>query len=128
MSSPKFELAKRNNPGLADLLDRLMSYVDRQIESGQNFFVPKLAAAALGLNDGEAYVLLEILAKAGVLRRVFNVYCRPNGVLIATVHSEDELKEVPHCDECDRDHEPQDLRLEVAFEVAPKDDRIRKAA
>jgi hypothetical protein len=128
MSSPKFELAKRNNPRLADLLDRLMAYIDRQTENGQNFFLPKLAAASLGLNDGEAYVLLETLAQSGVLRRVFNVYCGPSGELLTTVHSEDELNEVPHCDECDRDHDLRDLRLELAFELAPEDDRIRKAA
>lgn len=128
MLSPKLELAKRDNPGLADLLDQLVSYIDIQFEKGQDFFLPKLAAAALSLNDGEAYVLLEVLVKAGVLQRTFNVYCRSSGGLLTTVHSEDELKEVPHCDECDCDHELQDLRLEVAFELAQENHQIRKAA
>jgi hypothetical protein len=128
MSSPKFERAKRENPELADLLDRLMSYITRQVENGQHFLLPKLAAAALGLNDGEAYVLLEILAKAGVLQRAFNVYCRKNGELLATVHSEQELNDIPHCDVCDRDHEVEELRLEIAFELAPQDHEVRQAA
>ncbi len=128
MSSPKFELAKRNNPALADLLDRLMSYVDAQTQNGQGFLLPKLAAAALKLNDGEAYVLLEALAQTGVLRRVFNVYCKESGDLLATVHSEDELKEVPYCDECDREHQPNDLKLELAFELDQENGRSRKAA
>ncbi len=127
MSSLKFERAKRDNPGLADLLDRLMTYIDRQKQNGQSFFLPKLAAAELGLNDGEAYVLLEVLARAGVLARAFNVYCKKNGELLATVSSEGDLKEVPHCDECDIDHEPGELRLELAFEL-PSDNNLRKAA
>jgi hypothetical protein len=125
MLSPKLELVKRKNPKLADLLDRLMSYIDIQIKNGQSFFLPKLAAAALGLNDGEAYVLLGTLAKAGVLRQVFNVYCKPGGELLATARSEEELKNVSYCDQCDRDHPPEDLRLEVAFE---KEDHVWKAA
>lgn len=113
---PKFELAKEQHPALASELDRLKGYLTRQSERGELFFLPKLAAAALGLNDGEAYVLLEILARTGTLQRAFNVYCKPNEVLLATVHSEDELKDIPHCDECDLDHETGELRLEIAFE------------
>lgn len=128
MSSPKFELVKRNNPALANLLDRLMSYIRDQTVHGQKFFLPKLAAASLRRNDGEAYVLLEILTKAGILRRVFNVYCTPKDELLATVCSEDELDQIAHCDECDRDHERQELRLQLAFELDQEDDGKRKAA
>jgi hypothetical protein len=104
-----------------------MTYIDRQRQNGQSFFLPKLAAADLGLNDGEAYVLLELLARAGVLQRAFNIYCKTSGELLATVSSEKELKEVPHCDECDIDHELGELRLELAFELPP-DSGVRKAA
>ena len=125
---PRFERAKQQNPALAGHLDRLMGYIRRQIENGETFFIPKLAAAALGLNDGEAYVLLELLARAGTLQRAFNVYCKQNGVLVTTVHSEAGLAHVPHCDECDLDHEPYDLRLEVAFEPAYDSEPSRRAA
>ncbi|MBB5062329.1 hypothetical protein [Granulicella mallensis] len=116
MLSRKFERAKRDNPGLSDLLDELMQYLERQQQSGQHFFLPKLAAAKLRLNDGEAYVLLEVLARAGVLTRAFNVYCKKSGALLATVSSEDKLNDIPHCDECDEDHERDGLRLELAFQ------------
>ena len=128
MSSPKFELAKRENPGLAELLDRLMSYIESQTEGKQEFILPKLAAATLGINDGEAYVLLDILAKNGVLQRAFNVYCKQTGMLLATVHSEDELSGIPHCDYCDCDHAHQELKLELAFELTHEGDESRKAA
>ncbi len=117
MSYPKLERAKQKYPRLSDLLDKLMAYIEAQRRNGQTFFLPKLAAAYLRLNDGEAYVLLEVLVSAGILKRAFNVYCRESGELLATVESEADLKHIPHCNECDLDHAPSDLRLELAFEM-----------
>jgi hypothetical protein len=118
MSSTKLESIKQRHPGLSGLLDRLSDYIRAQTASGQEYIVPKLAAAALQLNDGEAFVLLEILAEGGLLRRVFNVYCRKNNALLATADSLDALDEVAHCDFCDVDHDPSDLKVEVAFSLA----------
>ena len=68
--------------------------IQQQLNINQQFIIPKLAGAALKLNDGEAYVLLEILARAGVLDRAFNVYCKQSGMLLATVPTEDKLGRV----------------------------------
>jgi hypothetical protein len=117
MSSPKLERIKQRHPGLSTLLDRLSDYILVQTRSGQEYIVPKLAAAALHLNDGEAFVLLEVLAEGGVLRRVYNVYCRKNNALLDTVDTLDALDGVAHCDFCDVDHDPSDLKVEVAFSL-----------
>jgi hypothetical protein len=101
-------------------------YIQNQIQSGQTFVLPKLAGAALRLNDGEAFVLLEILATGGLLRRIYNLYCRKTGVLLATVDDPRQLDEIPHCDYCDEDHQLQDLKVELAF--APNDALFTKAA
>jgi len=106
---------KRNNPRIADLLDRLGAYIQNQVRSGQSYIVPKLAGAALGLNDGEAFVLLEILAAGGLLQRVYNLYCGKTGVLLATVEDPRQLDEIPHCDVCDEAHDLSSLKVEVAF-------------
>jgi hypothetical protein len=121
MSSPKFERVKQGHPGLSELLDRLGAYIRAQIASGQGYIVPKLAAAALRLNDGEAFVLLDLLAEGDVLRRVYNVYCRKENALLATVNSLDDLDKVAHCDFCDADHDPSNLKVEVAFSPANSD-------
>lgn len=115
MSSPKFERVKQSNPGIAGLLDKLVAYIEARVHAGQSFIVPKLVAAALGLNDGEAFVLLEILAANDLLRRVYNLYCRRTGVLLATVGNPEHLDDIPHCDECDDDHTLSDFKVEVAF-------------
>jgi hypothetical protein len=115
MSSPKFERVKEQHPGVSELLDRIGNYIEAQIGSGQEYIIPKLAAAGLGLNDGEAFVLLEMLAEAGILRRVYNVYCRKHNALLATVETLEALDEVSHCDYCDVDHDQSELKVEIAF-------------
>ena len=82
----------------------------------------------MGLNDGEAYVLLETLAKASVLKRAFNVYCKPSGMLLATVASADKLDQIPYCDYCDNDHDSHELQLELAFVLPREGDEARQAA
>jgi hypothetical protein len=115
MSSPKFERVRQNNPRLSGLLDRLVGYINAQLQSGQMYIIPKLAAASLHLTDGEAVVLLELLAKGDVLQRIYNVYCRENKTLLATVDSADALDDIPHCDDCDLDHDPGDLVVQIAY-------------
>lgn len=126
MSSPRFERVKQSNPRIAKLLDQLGAYIREQIQSGQSFVIPKLAAAALGLNDGEAFVLLEIFAAGGLLKRVYNLYCRNSNALLATVADPKRLDEIPHCDFCDEDHDLSSLRVEVAF--VPDDFSFTEAA
>jgi len=118
MSSPKLERIKQRNPGLAALLDRLSAYIRSQTADGQDYIIPKLAGAALHLTDGEAFVLLQKLSDGGILRRIFNVYCRKNGALLATVDRLEDLDEAAHCDFCDCTHDPSDLKVEVAFGLA----------
>jgi hypothetical protein len=127
MSFPKFERVKSQKPSLAPELDRLMSYIDGQIASGQSFIIPKLAGAALKFTDGEAFVLLETLATAGVIERAYNVYCRPNDRLLATVSTPQELDDLPYCDSCDKDHSIDELKLELAFRI-PQRRNVRSVA
>lgn len=121
MSSPKFEHVKKRHPGLSELLDRVGEYIQFQIRDRQEYLIPKLAAAALHLSDGEAFVLLDLLAKGDVLRRIYNVYCRKNNALLATVDSFEALDQLSHCDFCDAEHDASDLKVEVAFAPASSD-------
>ena len=118
MPSEKLERVKDRNRALSDLLDRMAVYVRQQISSGERFVIPKLAAAPLNINEGEAFVLLKILAEAGILQQVYNVYCRPKDLYLTTVESPDQLddiEKIPYCDDCDCQHDPQELTVEIAF-------------
>jgi hypothetical protein len=118
MSSQEFEHIKSQYPRLAPLLDRMITYIGAQTADGQEYIIPKLAAAALRLTDGEAFILLQKLAEAGVLQRVYNVYCRKNNALLATVDNLDALDGVAYCDFCGCEHDPSDLKVEIAFRPA----------
>jgi hypothetical protein len=126
MSSPKFERVKQLHPELVPLLERVRAYVRAQTAGGQAYIIPKLAAAALKLKDGESFVLLELLAQGGILRRVYNVYCRKQNVLLKTVYSLDDLDKIVQCDFCDAEHDPADFKAEIAF--APEENDLRDLA
>jgi hypothetical protein len=127
MSSRKFERVKQKNPRLSELLDQLGAYIRAQLSAGQPSIIPKLAAAALGLTEGEAFVLLELLAQGDVLQRVYNVYCRDFGTLLDTVDTPDSLDKISHCDDHDTDHDVSDLRVEIAYRPKPSGSAIMAA-
>jgi len=118
MPSPKFERVKAKYGGLSDLLDRMTAYVRHQVRSGQEFIIPKLAAAALKINEGEAFVLLKLMVVGGVLNQQYNIYCRKNDVLLESVDSLDDLDNIKYCDFCDAQHKSDELYLEIAFRPA----------
>lgn len=115
MPSPKLERVKARHREVADLLDRLAEYIARQTSSGEEFIVPKLAAAALQINEGEAFVLLKMMADEHLLKQVYNIYCKEQGTYITSVDTLNELDHVPYCDDCDAQHEPHELTVEIAF-------------
>lgn len=123
MLSPKFERVKEQHPGASQLLDGVGAYIRTQAEAGRKQIIPRLAAASLKLRDGEAFVLLEMLAKGEVLRRVYNVYCRKENALLTTVDNLRDLSEVAQCDFCNTEHDPSEFRVEIAFELANSDSR-----
>src|SRR4051812_14355639 len=115
MPSPKLERVKSQHREVSDLLQGVFEYVRHQIAEHQEFVIPKLAAAALGINEGEAFVLLEMLASGGLLKRQYNVYCRDKDILLQSVDSLEGLDNINHCDFCDVSHRPSDLYVEIAF-------------
>jgi hypothetical protein len=115
MPLPRLERVKSRHRQLAGLLDQMVAYIRKQTTDGEPFVIPKLAAAALQINAGEAYVLLKMLAVGGLLQQQYNVYCGPQGMLLGSVDSADDLDTIPFCDFCDTQHEPHELSLEIAF-------------
>ena len=115
MRLPKSEHDRAENRSLSDLLGRMAEYVRHQTAEGEVFVIPKLAAAALRLNEGEAFVLLKMMADAGQLKQQYNVYCGPQGIYLQSVDTLDELDKIDHCDFCDKQHEPHEYSVEIAF-------------
>jgi hypothetical protein len=93
----------------------MAEYIRNQLANHQEFIVPKLAAAALGIKEGEAFVLLRMMVDAGLLKQQYNVYCRDKDLYIESVDTLDGLDKVGYCDDCDTQHEPHELAAEIAF-------------
>ena len=118
MPSLKFERVKAQHRNLAELLDRMVAYVRQRTDAGATYVTPRLAAAALKISEGEAFVLLRILAEGGVLKQQYNVYCRKEDIFLQHVDSLDDLDKVKGCDFCDRSHDPREFYVEIAFRPA----------
>lgn len=123
MPYPRLELAKSKQPRLADLYDRMWAYALDRSRKGYEFVVPKLAAPVLGISNGEAFVLLEQLAEAGLFKTTYRVYCRAEGNLLATADSLEALDHVQldHCDFCNTDHGLEELIVQTEFKINTQD-------
>jgi hypothetical protein len=115
MPSPKLERVKAKHRQVADLLDRMAEYIARQTSSGEEFIIPKLAAAALQINEGEAFVLLRMMADEHLVKQIYNIYCKELRTYLGSVNSLSALDEVPYCDDCDAQHPAHELTVEIAF-------------
>jgi hypothetical protein len=93
----------------------MAEYIKRQLASRQEFIIPKLAAAALGIKEGEAFVLLKMMADGGLLQQQYNVYCRDKDLYMTSVDTLDALDKIGDCDDCDTRHEAHELVSEIAF-------------
>jgi len=120
MPFPKLERVKARHREAAGLLDSMANYVCRQMAAHEEFVIPKLAAADLGLSEGEAFVLLKMMADEDVVKQQFNVYCRTHGILLQSVDKLDGLDDIKWCDFCDRQHGPNELFVEIAFRLSEK--------
>ena len=112
MPSSRLERVKAQHGQLAGLLDQMEAYIREQSETGAPYVLPKLAAAMLGLSEGEAFVLLKVLAAGGLLEQVYNVYCGQHSALLNTISN---LERIPYCEFCDAQHGPDEIEVEIAF-------------
>lgn len=124
MLYPKLERVKSKQPRLGDLYERMWDYALDRYRKGYDVVVPKLAAPILGISNGEAFVLLEQLAAAGLFQTIYRVYCRPEDKLLATVDSLDALDKVQldHCDFCNKHHDdPSEVTVRTEFKIDAHD-------
>src|SRR5206468_1862598 len=94
MPSPKLERVKKQYRGASVLLDQMAAYIQRQLANHQEFVIPKLAAAALGIKEAEAFVLLKMMADGGLLQQQYNVYCRDKDLYMTSVDTLDALDKI----------------------------------
>ena len=103
-----------NGSSIPGLLNRVRVHINA---NGARYITPRDVGLGIGLSDGEAFVLLELLVKANVLKRAYNVYCILTDTIVSTVQYLETLDEVStFCPTCNTEHDPSQLRVEIAFE------------
>ena len=103
-----------NGSSIPGLLNRVKVHINA---NGSQYITPRDVGLGVGINDGEAFVLLNLLAKAKILKRAYNVYCISTDTIMDSVEYTETLDEISRfCPTCNSEHEPSQLRVEIAFE------------
>lgn len=118
MPSKKLEAYSSSHPSLASFIQRLEEYIQWLREQGITEVVPRVAAAKLGLSEADALALLTIFRDAGLVRPRYDLICRRTKSTLASFYSVDEIPNEVHCEECGQDHDGDDVRVELVFEIS----------
>jgi hypothetical protein len=117
MPSKKLEAYSSSHPSLAPYIQKLEEYIQWLREQGITEVVPRVAAAKLGLSEADALALLSIFRDAGMVRPRYDLICRRTQSTLASFYSLDEIPDEVHCEECGQDHDGDDIRVELVFEI-----------
>jgi len=121
MQFPQLENIKSHHPSLSASIDALANYVRSEVDDGRNRIVPALAATYVKRSEAQTIALLMLFEDAGLLKHRFDVVCTRNDAVLLSLPDLAELhNHLPlRCELCDEEHGPDDLRIELVFEVVP---------
>jgi hypothetical protein len=117
MPSKKLEAYSSDHPSLAPFIQKLDEYIHWLRGQGITEVVPRVAAAKLGLSEADALALLSVFREAGFVRPRYDLICRRTKSTLASFYSVDEIPDELHCQECGEDHDGDDVRVELVFEI-----------
>jgi hypothetical protein len=122
MQYQQLDKIKSQHPSFRNLIDKLANYLDAELAEGRERIIPSLTAQHLGLSDAETLALLKLFDDAGLVRAAYDVVCDKTKIVLSTVHSKSELKDlfpIP-CEFCGSEHQPDDVTIELVFEITPQ--------
>jgi hypothetical protein len=121
MQFQQLENIKSEHPSLSPSIDALANYIGSEVDEGRTRIVPALAATYVKRSEAQTIALLMLFEDAGLLNHQFDVVCtRNNAVLLSLPDLSDLQSHLPlHCELCDSEHDGDDLRIELVFEVTP---------
>jgi hypothetical protein len=118
MPSKKLENFSRRNPELAPFVQKLAEYIRWLSDHNVNVLVPRVAAAQLGISEADTLGLLSLFQDAGLVQPRYQLVCKRTSSVLG---SYDSLKKVPdniECSVCGEEHDADDLRVDLVFEIA----------
>lgn len=126
MPSKKLETFSKRNPKLAPLIQKLEEYLRKLAEQGINEVIPRVAAAQLGISEADTLGLLKLFHDAGLVKPRYDLICKPTNSVVGSFYSLDEVPDEVECVFCGKDHDADDLRVDLVFE--PSHERASNAA
>jgi hypothetical protein len=118
MPSKKLENFSRRNPELAPLVQKLMDYIHWLSDQKITKLIPRVAAALLGISEADTLGLLSLFQDAGIVEPRYDLVCKRTGSLLGSYHSLDEIPDKIECNVCGKEHDADDLRVDLVFEIA----------
>jgi hypothetical protein len=118
MPSKKLENFSKNNPELAPLVRKLEEYLRWLQERGIKEVIPRVAAAQLGISEADTLGLLSVFEEAGRVKPRYDLVCKSTNSVLGSYYSLREIPDTIECQACGREHDADDLRADLVFEIA----------
>jgi len=128
MPSKKLENFSRRNPELAPLVRKLADYIQWLSEQNIKELIPRVAAAQLGVSEADTLGLLSLFQDAGIVEPRYHLVCKATGSVLGSYRSLDEVPDSIECNVCGKEHDSDDLRVDLAFEITPQGRAANAAA
>lgn len=121
MQFQQLERIKSKHPRLSPQIDALAHYISSELEEGRKRIVPALAAARVGRSEAETLAVMMLFEDAGLLSHRYEIVCERTRTVLLSVSDKSELERVLplYCKFCDCEHNADDLRIELVFDVKP---------
>jgi hypothetical protein len=118
MWSQESKTSITSNRRIRALVESLRAYVEERLKEGSHVVIPSVAAQYLGISTPETLGLLMVLEKEGLLSHRYRLYCKSNDTVLFETANRSSLPVDPYCKFCDRDHDEDELEVEVVFEIS----------
>jgi hypothetical protein len=118
MRSKKLESFSKQNPKLAPLVEKLEEYIQWLAERGIKEVIPRVAAAQLGVSEADTLGLLSLFQDAGLVKPRYDLVCKATSSVVGSFYSLDEVPDEVDCQICGKEHDADDLRVDLVFEIA----------
>jgi|ERR1700686_1721585 len=118
MPSKKLETFSKHNPKLAPLVQRLEEHMRWLVGQRISEVIPRVAAAQLGISEADTLGLLTLFQNAGLVKPRYDLVCKPTSSVVGSFYSLDDVPDRVECQFCGKDHDADDLRVDLVFELS----------
>jgi len=118
MPSRELENFNKRNPRLAPLVQKLEEYLRWLAEQGISEVIPRVAAAKLGISEADTLGLLTLFQDAYLVKPRYDLVCKATSSVLGSFYSLDDVPDQAECQFCDKDHDADDLRVDLVFEIS----------